>query len=337
MMRQQQYKRFALIAICICSAALGIRGAPCQEYAPSSDEGAVIFGYTSIDYDPQTEVVTAYSETDVYNPYYYFVTTRLTSSGCGGSNSSKIETTVAVQCSFQGSQGNTYTAYGYHTVGFFIDSGGEYEDPDGLSYWPEYDIESPVSFPFTATDQGTTSGVEETEVGSTYDSAETTIPAACGDQRDQIVAEYEELGSPYYPTCDLFTQDTGDPTYTFSMLNYGTYSWAILRPYFISGLHSLADLGSFTITSAYRNPAKEQAIDQQYGYTFTPGSRHLYGDAVDVASSGKSQWTTYQTDGHQIGACVEPSGVQGNYAHTHLDWRTNPSALPYYGQCPPHW
>lgn len=339
-MTKQQRNWSAVLAICVCSAMLGIRSARCQEYAASNDEGAAIFGYTSIDYDPSTKVVTAYSETDVYDPYYYFVTTQLTSSGCGGSNSSRIETTVAVQCSFQGAEGNTYTAYGYHTVGFIINSDGEYEDPDGLSYWPEYDIESPFSFPFTSTGDGTTSDTEETEVGSTYDMAETTIPTACGDQRDTIIAEYESENTIYYPPCDLFTQNTGDPTYTFSLLNYGTYSWAVLRPYFITELHNLADLTSFTITSAYRNPAEEKYIDTLNGGMWYPGSRHMYGDAVDVATSGKSQWTTYQTDGHQIGACVEPVGVAGyplNYSHAHLDWRTNPSALPYYIQCPPHW
>jgi hypothetical protein len=329
---------FWVLVTFLCWTTLGIRSARCQEFAPGSDEGAVIFGYTSIDYDPDTKVVTAYSETDVYDPYYYFVTTQLTSSGCGGENSSRIETTVAVQCSFQGADGNTYTAYGEHTVGFFLDSDGEYEDPDGLSYWPEYDIEQPWQFPFTSTGDGTTSDLPQTEVGETYDSAQTTIPTACGDQRDTIISEYETYGTPYYPPCDLFTQNTGDPVYTFAALNYGTYQWAVLRPYFVSDLDQLAGLTSFTITSAYRNPAKEASVAEQNGQSYHPGSRHQYGDAVDVASSSKSQWQSYQADGHQIGACVEPSNVQGgSYAHAHLDWRTNAAAEPPYSSCPRGW
>ena len=307
-----------------------------QEYSDS--EGTGIYGYTSIDYDPDTKVVTAYSETYSVgaSSYYYFMAVHLESSGCSASAESKIESTVAAQCTFQGSPGNTYNAYGEHTVGFFVETDEGYADPDGLSLWPEYDIDDPWSFPFTSFGTEEYPGQPETEVGETYDAAITTIPAACGDQRDTIVAEYESYGTPYFPECDNFTQDTEDPVYTFELLNQGTYSWAILTDYFILDLHELAALNSFTNSSAYRNPAREYAVSVANGGTYHPGSRHQYGDAIDVKST-EATWGTYQTDGHQTGACVEPEEVQNSWAHTHLDWRKEATYGQTWSSCPHGW
>lgn len=321
-------------------ACFGIRQIPsvfCQEFSPGPNQGAIIYGYTSIDYDPSTNTVTAYSETDTYDPYYYFVTTQLNSTGCSVERSSRTESTVAVECSFRGAEGETYNAYGHHIVGFFINLGGQFEDPYGLSYWPQYDIESPWQFPFTETGDGSISDLSIAEIGSTYDTVQTSIPTTCGDQRDTIISEYVYYGTPYIPTCSLFTQNTEDPIYTFHRLNYGTYQWAILRSYFISALNQLADLKSFTVSSAYRNPAREAALAQASGQSYAPGSRHQYGDAVDIASNS-SDWSIYQSDGHAIGACVEPVYVQGgSYAHAHLDWRTDAAAVPNFATCPPYW
>jgi hypothetical protein len=153
-----------------------------------------------------------------------------------------------------------------------------------------------------------------------------------------MIQEYVAHNTPYYPQCLEFTQTVTDPNFSFAQLNYGTYSWAILRSYFLANLDSLKGLKPFTITSAYRNPVKESSAATSAGGKYYAGSRHQYGDAVDVASNS-SNWQGYHDAGKQLGACVEPIKVQQNsYAHAHLDWRTKATVGPTVGStCPQPW
>jgi hypothetical protein len=74
------------------------------------------------------------------------------------------------------------------------------------------------------------------------------------------------------------------------------------------------------------------------GNKYHPGSRHQYGDAVDVGTTTISMWDTFHADGKQLGACVEPRVYQGNsYTHAHLDWRTQATVGPHYSYCPSNW
>ena len=93
----------------------------------------------------------------------------------------------------------------------------------------------------------------------------------------------------------------------------------------------------FTINSAYRNPAKEYATATAQGGVYYAGSRHQYGDAVDLNTTSTT-WATFQTVGHQYKACVEPINIQkGSYAHAHLDWRTLATTGVHYVSCPKNW
>jgi hypothetical protein len=178
------------------------------------------------------------------------------------------------------------------------------------------------------------------DLGETHDTAETSIPASCGtgDQPNSIIQEYVCYNTPYFPHGSEFTQTLSDPNFTFAQLNTANFSWAILRSYFISNMDSLEGLSSgFGVNSAYRDPAKEYQVAASFGGRYAPGSRHLHGDAVDVATT-HSTWTTHQTDGHQLGACVEPVSYQGgSYADAHLDWRGLATVGPTYTGCPTGW
>jgi hypothetical protein len=317
-----------------------------QEFINLDSTG--VYGYTSIDYNPSTNVVTAYSETDDYGGalYYYAVTVNLCSGQTGAAPQCIQHVAVNSSVSFvnatltyQGAAGNTYTATGQHGGTVTLKTGpASYNDPYGENRWASFNIDDPWQFPFSTFSQGDTISDPTIDLGDTYDVAITTIPAACGDQRDTIIQEYETYATPYYPACSEFTQNTGDATYTFTALNQGTYSWAVLRSYFIGKLNALAQLNTFQINSAYRNPAREKQVSlAQTGGRYHPGSRHQYGDAVDV-NTAQATWLTYHNDGLNLGACVEPINVQGNsYAHAHLDWRSQAAAVPHFASCPSGW
>jgi hypothetical protein len=321
-----------------------------QEFDDDGEAG--VYGYTSIDYDPNTNVVTAYSETDVYGEalYFYQAEVQLSSNGryLDEVSPNPSDSSVSATIIYQGAAGNTYQAFGEHEVELTAKwlGGADYEwdeddDAFGFIEWEYYGIEDPWQFPFTVLDSDEEPEVSVVDLGETFDTAQTSIPASCGtgDQRNTIIQEYVSLGTVYFPQCPEFTQTLVDPNFTFAELNTGSYSWAILRSYFISEMDSLEGLApGFGVDSAYRNPAKEKAISTANGQKYWPtGSRHMYGDAVDVATT-QSTWQTYHDDGKQLGACVETIFSQGgSYAHAHLDWRDLATVGPTFTGCPRGW
>ncbi len=204
--------------------------------------------------------------------------------------------------------------------------------------WALYDIYNPWEYPFTAFNEDTTVD-PDLSLGTTYDSATTSIPASCGvgDEGTAMIQEYVTYNTPYVPQCGEFSETLTDPYFTFAQLNSSQYSWAILRQYFITEIDALHGLATVTVDSAYRNPAKEYTVSIANGGVYHSASRHQYGDAIDAGTT-QSTWLTYQADGHQLDACVEPISVQGgSYAHAHLDWRTQATVGPTYLSCPRGW
>jgi len=178
------------------------------------------------------------------------------------------------------------------------------------------------------------------------------------------IAEYSYYNSDLKPLCSAFTPvpavPAGTPakyeatgtTVNISDLNwaastYFDYNWAIiwLNPNFIPGINSiLQNAGQFGsqlgITSAYRNPGKEVL---EYGGK--AWSRHVWGDAVDLATfRDDSKWkallsivqtslASYATNGGPY--CIEPEVWSTFYpkntsranppdpllpTHLHVDW-----------------
>jgi len=336
------------ILACLVIASISALPTHAQEF---DDQGEVgIYGYTSIDFDPSTNVVTAYSETDVYGEalYFYLASVVLTSNGVTSQQTAQVpsDSSVSTTLDYQGSTGNTYTATGQHEVVMTSKwLGGAdseyYKDDDAFGFiaWQFYDISNPWEFPFTTLESAEAPELGPTTLGETYDTAQTSIPASCGtgDQRNTIIQEYVTYNTVYYPQCAEFAQSVTGSAFTFQQLNSGNYSWAILRSYFIPKLNSLESSAPFTVRSAYRNPAAESVAATNNNGRFVPGSRHMYGDAVDIVTT-QSTWSTYQTYGHQLGACVEPTSVQGgSYTHAHLDWRDLATVGPTYTGCPKNW
>lgn len=151
------------------------------------------------------------------------------------------------------------------------------------------------------------------------------ITVGCGDERGYIIKEYVDYGVSFVPACYDFTQTASSAHFTFAELNSGDYSWAIIRQVLLDGLETArANYGNnpLVINSGYRNPAKQFRIDGGASLN----SRHVYGDAADIASNSSS-WAPIKDAAKAAGACVEPQSGSGS-GHVHADWR---------GSCPPLW
>jgi hypothetical protein len=167
-------------------------------------------------------------------------------------------------------------------------------------------------------------------------------PATCGDQRDTIIAEYQEdylWNGSYYPVqwapvCNDFTMTARTAHYQFSDLNVSGsqhkdangqyYKWALLRyammvpasyPYgleqLVNQIEKLAtDPSLRAIHSAYRSPAVNEAV----GGTFQPGqnSRHMFGDAVDLQNNAGTANGCTPALAKQAGACCVPAQYNGH-------------------------
>jgi hypothetical protein len=144
-----------------------------------------------------------------------------------------------------------------------------------------------------------------------------------------MITEYRTNQTPFLPLCSDFTQTSPDPHWTFSQLNFGSYTWAIIGSYFTAGLVGVQNsAGHLSINSAFRNPEAEKAAAAAAGIHYPPGSCHQYGDAVDLATgSNQNTFTTIRSAGIRNLGCGEPQDVSG-LGHVHLDWRQ---------QAPPKW
>ena len=157
-----------------------------------------------------------------------------------------------------------------------------------------------------------------------------TSVAGCGDERDQMIAEYAAYGVSLSPTCSSFTQTAHSVYFTFAELNvYNTYPWAIIRPPLTVAASAGYGLdrwrqsyGSARNTnSVYRAPAHNAAVGG------SSNSRHMFGDAVDLRNQSGSQteWNAMVTAAGSTGAkadYIEPQSISG-LAHVHADWRNH--------------
>ena len=152
----------------------------------------------------------------------------------------------------------------------------------------------------------------------------------CGDERDQIIAEYATFGINLSPTCNSFTQSAHSVFFTFAELNVNNpYTWAIIR----SPLTAPSSVGygldkwrqsygsARNTTSVYRAPAHNKAVNG------VSDSRHMFGDAVDLLnqSQHQSEWDAMVTAAGLTGAkadYIEPLSISG-LPHVHADWRNH--------------
>jgi hypothetical protein len=129
--------------------------------------------------------------------------------------------------------------------------------------------------------------------------------AQCGDERDNLIAEYTQYGVSLHPQCNWFTQNAQSAYFTFDQINHPCpshpmpeFSWALVKQSLVAasssghGLDRWQDeyrklTGNLTdqrvINSGYRDPVQNAAC----GST-APNSRHQYGDAVDLMNVSRT-------------------------------------------------
>jgi hypothetical protein len=364
-----------LLLVSIFLVGLPIAPLSAQETSGSAGGG---YGYTSVNYDSSSNTVTIYAETVVDDDTYYspavdtavndnegylFTSGSSTSPCPGGTAASEGSDTdiSSVTCTINNANRNDiYAANTSHTAVTYVT---DYEE--GINDSRNYDIDGYNSFaplnmsapfgdyydpPFVL--QHTSS--KRLPLGKTSASDSTGARSACGDVRDQIIAEYLSKTRPTtftMITCSDFAwinTYTNPGGFTFLQLaptqSTGYGQFAVLQKYMALNLRNVFNSlgGGPTINSGYRNPAKEASVG-----TYYPNSRHMAGDAVDLAT-GNSQntYTQQRNAGIQYSGCVEPvdlvHGPQTNYNHTHIDWRSQATpngAVHFAGpsSCPPKW
>lgn len=302
-------------------------------------------------------------DTAVNNNEGYLFTSGSSTSPCpGGTAASEgSDTNVSsVTCTINNANRNdVYTANTSHTAVTYVTDYQEgirdnlNYDIDGYNSFAPLDMSAPFGDYYDPSFVLQHTSSKRLPLGKTTGSDSTGAPSACGDVRDQIIAEYLSKTRPTtftMITCSDFVwiNTYTDPGgFTFLQLaptqttGYGEF--AVLQEYMAVNLRSVFDAvgNSPHINSGYRNPAKEAAQKTYYA-----NSRHMAGDAVDLAAGNQAIYNQQRTAGLQYHGCVEPvdatHGPQYNYADTHIDWRTQatPNGAVHFagpGSCPPKW
>ena len=240
-------KRLTIFSVTFLALTLLRIPALAQEDGDDSEEGA--YGYTSLEVTSSTTLV-GYSETDLDDSLSYYYSARVVASlwngstqlavaHNGGQNAGDI---ASVVINYSNATPNTtYKLTGEHQAWLSI------TDPcQGCQYEDYYDYEFYESLGIMAFDQydygpqgPPQSSPESIPLGSTYDSAQATTPGKCNDVRDQIIAEYITYHVGYTPVCSNFTETASSAHFTFAELNTGTYTWAILQAYFLTGIETV--------------------------------------------------------------------------------------------------
>lgn len=154
----------------------------------------------------------------------------------------------------------------------------------------------------------------------------------CGDQRDDIIAQYPARQVPWTPQCEDFTN--GVPVqsyYTWEDWRSHEYpwEWAILRDYMVANNTCIIDNTSpyfpNTFSSGYRTPNKNAGTSGAAG-----NSRHMHGDAADIYEYSQEGWDYLRYVAKDSGACgfacVEPRSMTPVWFHH-----------DYRGGCPAAW
>ena len=171
---------------------------------------------------------------------------------------------------------------------------------------------------------------------STPDGTSSGKPSAkrgpCGDERDEIIKAYKDLGIGMELGCNDFTRARHTEHFAFSDLaGKGNYRWALLRDPLLAGKDRGYGLdlwrenfgGARQINSAYRDPVHNK---KQGG---AKRSRHMFGDAADVRNVTRSreEWERMWTAAQKAEAdYIEPLSGPCKLNCLHADWRNHDGA-----------
>ncbi len=202
------------------------------------------YGYTTIDYDIDSGQVTAYSETDMdddlqtyYEPTLGFSVydqnnAFITGGWQPGCTKYYDGVTFSWSCQFAAGSGETYTAWGYHGVELqqqYDCEDDSCDDPEYIDYLEfseleQFDLIDLGTLDFFGPGSSTPIDTSDVDLGTTYDNASVSIPAGCGDVRDQVIREYYSL-STYKPQCvDFIDPATWNYYYTYLVNSYFGFS-----------------------------------------------------------------------------------------------------------------
>ncbi|MDZ7638496.1 MAG: D-Ala-D-Ala carboxypeptidase family metallohydrolase [Bryobacterales bacterium] len=152
-------------------------------------------------------------------------------------------------------------------------------------------------------------------------------PSCPINHQSQVYDQYRNIvyGTSYRPTCAVIETNISTTNFTFNELNvnnnltYGIFTQALRTG--VECVRTQNGNVALTINSAYRTPARNQAVG---GAT---ESRNIYGDAVDFAASAQSTLrTNVDTIRDECSACREPIHLTPTWVH--FDWRAT---------CPSGW
>jgi hypothetical protein len=160
---------------------------------------------------------------------------------------------------------------------------------------------------------------------SGYAVLEPPEPTGCGDQRDTIIQEYSTYNVGWAPLCSSFSQSAQSQYFLPPELMQNN-AWAIIRGALTTPPSSGYGLDLWrqsygaqrSPTSVYRTPSHNAAIGG------APHSRHMFGDAVDLANASGTQgeWQNMYNAAQVAGAdYIEPQAGPCGIACTHGDWR----------------
>ena len=154
----------------------------------------------------------------------------------------------------------------------------------------------------------------------------------CGDERDEIIAEYRAYDVNLTPACEDFTQTVPSTApYTFDKYNiHNNYGWALIREPLTrksgDGLRSWVVnikllLGAKRpVNSAYRAPKRNKKIGG------AAQSRHMYGDAIDLRNVTRTlaEYEAMRDAANVAGAdYIEPWIGPCKDGCVHADWRSH--------------
>jgi hypothetical protein len=166
-----------------------------------------------------------------------------------------------------------------------------------------------------------------------------TVPLVqgCGDVRDEIIAEYNlsysitnkkgvlvSVKPDFVPICSNFSNSARSTYFNFSEINWGDYSWALVRTPLTTGkldawINEQGGAPARPITSGYRNPAH----NFNKVHSTAPGSRHMHGDAIDLANISRTvtEHNFLTETAYAVGAWVEHLSGPCKLGCVHADWR----------------
>lgn len=331
--------------------AAALLAAPVRTQDSSSEsysEG--IYGYTSLDYDSDSNTMTAYSETDIDSdllPYYGpRINVNVTDDQNNNYNSScnydgPWTDYADVTCQFTPGSGTQYTISASHWVGlnyYYTNGCGGREDcgtNDGWIDWGNFQLlEYYQDTEWLGQDwfapgpeQDNTTYSPDIILGGTMDAAAVQVQPKCGDARDTLITEYttfltDKNGCKWKTVFSPVCSDFADwYEYDFAAAVGGGYYAEYFAP------TQTTDYGQFTVLQNYLNNALV-AFYNMLGSTPVPDSGYRNPlKEIDAAKAGQAK----PNSRHMAGDALDfPTTQDQWFQFYNAAWNPNLDPVPCF-------